>query len=85
MSLARTRIEFRAEPDWLARVRTTARRLGLSLSAFIRLVVSREIGPDQETGLRRLPDNLSTTNPCSHSPRDTEVAQCLLQPSRTNP
>jgi hypothetical protein len=37
------RIEVRAEPAWIERVATEAERLGLSLSAYIRLAVNERL------------------------------------------
>ena len=37
MPQPRQRIELRADPEWYERVRSRAKRLGLSVSAFLRL------------------------------------------------
>jgi hypothetical protein len=42
-NMSRDRIELRAEPAWIARVTRAAERFGLSLSAFIRMVVSQHV------------------------------------------
>jgi hypothetical protein len=39
----RERVEFKAEPEWIARVVEHGQSLGLSLSAFIRLAVNEKI------------------------------------------
>jgi predicted HicB family RNase H-like nuclease len=39
----RERIELRAEPEWIERVTAEAERLGLSLSAYIRLAVNERL------------------------------------------
>jgi hypothetical protein len=36
-------IQLRAEPEWIDRVNTEAERLGLSLSAYIRLAVNERL------------------------------------------
>ena len=37
----RGRVEFKADPEWIERVTREAERLGLNLSAFIRMVVTQ--------------------------------------------
>jgi hypothetical protein len=39
----RGRVEFLAEPAWIERVVKVADRLGLSLSSYIRMVVTRDV------------------------------------------
>jgi hypothetical protein len=39
----RDRVELRAEPEWIARVTAEAERLGLNLSAYIRLAVNERL------------------------------------------
>jgi hypothetical protein len=39
----RDRVELRAEPEWIARVAAEANRLGLNLSAYIRLAVNERL------------------------------------------
>jgi hypothetical protein len=39
----RDRFEVRAQPAWIARVTRAAERFGLSLSAFVRLVVTERL------------------------------------------
>jgi len=43
VSPPRTRVELSAAPDWFARVQHEAVRNGLSLTSFIRMVVSRQL------------------------------------------
>jgi hypothetical protein len=53
------RVEFKAEPGWIAKVEETAQQLGLDVSGYIRLATSermnedrRKLGLDKpETGL----------------------------------
>ena len=40
-SFERGRVEFKAPPDWVERATREGERLGLNLSAFIRMVVSQ--------------------------------------------
>ena len=42
-NMNRDRLEIRADPAWIARVTRAAERFGLSLSAFIRLVVTERV------------------------------------------
>ncbi len=46
-NMSRDRLELRAEPEWIARVTAVAERFGLSLSAYIRLVVTRQVELDE--------------------------------------
>jgi hypothetical protein len=39
----RDRLELRADPEWIQRATRAAERFGLSLSAFIRMVVSERL------------------------------------------
>jgi predicted DNA-binding ribbon-helix-helix protein len=39
----RARVEFKAEPEWIERVTREGERLGLNLSAFIRMVVTQYV------------------------------------------
>jgi hypothetical protein len=50
----RDRIEIRADPEWIDRVVNAANRLGLSVSAYIRLAVNRMLGEEfSEPHLRK--------------------------------
>jgi hypothetical protein len=42
-NMKRDRLEIRADPGWIARLTRAAERFGLSLSAFIRMVVSERM------------------------------------------
>jgi hypothetical protein len=42
----RDRIDLRAEPDWIDRVQGHADRMGVSLSAYIRLATSERMDRD---------------------------------------
>ena len=50
---ARDRIDLRAEPAWVARVIRQAERLGISVSAYIRAAVSRQLEKDEATEPRK--------------------------------
>jgi hypothetical protein len=39
----RGRVEFKASPEWIERVTREGERLGLNLSAFIRMVVTQAV------------------------------------------
>ena len=43
----RERLDLRAEPEWIERVRFQAERLGLTLSAYIRQAVTRILEQDE--------------------------------------
>lgn len=43
----RDRLELRAEPEWIRRVTAVAERLGLGLSAYVRLCVNRQLEQDE--------------------------------------
>lgn len=45
----RDRIDLRAEPAWIARVERQARRLGTSLSAYIRQATTRQLEKDEQS------------------------------------
>jgi hypothetical protein len=45
----RGRIDLRAEPEFVARIERQSRRLGLSLSGYVRLAVSRQLEADEAT------------------------------------
>ena len=49
----RDRIDLRAEPEFVARMQAQADRLGLSLSAYIRLSVTERLERDEATSPRR--------------------------------
>jgi hypothetical protein len=50
----RKRVEFMAEPEWIRRADTEAKRLGLNLSSFIRMVVTQHMDrADAERGTDR--------------------------------
>jgi predicted HicB family RNase H-like nuclease len=52
----RDRFEVRAEPEWIKRVTLAAARVGLSLSAYVRLVVSKQLQREEdEEALRPAP------------------------------
>lgn len=52
----RGRVELMAEPKWIARANTEAERLGMSLSAFIRMVVTQYLDKaEDERAARRVP------------------------------
>jgi hypothetical protein len=40
------RVDLRADPDWLAQVEEAGRRLGLGISAYIRLATSERLARD---------------------------------------
>ena len=42
-NMDRDRVELRADPEWIARVSSAAERFSLSLSAFIRMVVTERL------------------------------------------
>lgn len=44
---ARDRVDLRADPTWVARVERQARRLGLNVSAYIRLATTRQLEIDE--------------------------------------
>jgi hypothetical protein len=44
---ARGRVEFMADPEWIARVDRQARRLGTNVSAYIRQAVTRQLERDE--------------------------------------
>jgi len=43
----RNKVEFLAEPEWIDRVTKVAERLGLSISAYIRMVVTQRMNADE--------------------------------------
>jgi hypothetical protein len=43
----RRRLELVAEPEWIARLTVQAERLGLSVSAYIRLAVTERLERDE--------------------------------------
>lgn len=45
--MARDRIDLRAEPEWIARVRRQAERLQISLSDYLRLATTRQLLRDE--------------------------------------
>lgn len=45
----RDRIDIRASPQWIARVRRQADRYGISVSAYIKQAVSRQLEKDEPT------------------------------------
>lgn len=45
----RDRIDLRAEPEWVARIKRQADRLGISISAYIRLATTRQLEQDEKT------------------------------------
>lgn len=45
----RERIDLRADPAWIARVRRQAERLGISLSDYIRQATTRQLERDENT------------------------------------
>jgi hypothetical protein len=47
MAKDRERIDLRGDPDWIARIRAQAGRLGLGLSAYIRLAVTKQLERDE--------------------------------------
>lgn len=49
----RERIDLRAEAEWVARLTAQARRRGLSVSAYIRQAVTKEIEADEATDAKR--------------------------------
>ncbi|MBL8793434.1 MAG: hypothetical protein JNM56_06000 [Planctomycetia bacterium] len=68
MPLQSARVEFRADPDWLAEVRAVAERLSLNVSAFVRMTVTQALERQREPP--RLPlatvstnDRLAASNP----------------------
>ena len=46
---ARDRIDLRADPAWVARIEKQAERFGLTVSAYIRQAVSRQLEQDEAT------------------------------------
>jgi hypothetical protein len=44
----RDRIDLRADPEWTARVQAQADRLGIALSAYIRMAVSERLERDED-------------------------------------
>lgn len=44
---ARGRIDLRADPAWVARVERQAERYGMTVSAYIRRAVSKELEQDE--------------------------------------
>jgi len=36
-------IQVRAEPEWIARLKATAKRMGLSVSGYVRSTMTREM------------------------------------------
>ncbi len=44
---ARDRVDLRVEPAWVARVERQAKRLGLTLSAYIRQATTRQLETDE--------------------------------------
>lgn len=49
---ARDRIDLRAEPDFVARLNRQAERLGLSLSAYLRLAATERLERDEASDPR---------------------------------
>jgi len=45
----RDRVDLRADPAWIARVQKQADRLGIALSAYIRLATSERLERDEES------------------------------------
>ena len=46
---ARDRIDLRADPAWVARIERQAERYGLTVSAYIRRAVSKELELDEQS------------------------------------
>jgi hypothetical protein len=44
----RDRVDLRAEPEWIARVQAQADRLGMALSAYIRMATTKEVERDEK-------------------------------------
>jgi predicted DNA-binding protein len=49
----RERIDLRCEAEWVARLTVQARRRGLTVSAYIRQAVTKEIEADEATDPKR--------------------------------
>lgn len=47
LNLQRERLELRADREWIMRVLHQANRLGISLSAYIRSAVTRQVEADE--------------------------------------
>lgn len=45
----RDRVDMRAEPAWMARVERQAARLGISVTAYIKMATSRQLEIDEAT------------------------------------
>jgi hypothetical protein len=50
------RVDFRAEPDWIDLVEEAAKRLGLGMSAYIRLATNERLSRDGLVAPARPPD-----------------------------
>jgi hypothetical protein len=46
-NLSRGRVEFMAEPEWIARVYRQAERLGTNISSYVRQAVTRQLERDE--------------------------------------
>jgi hypothetical protein len=42
-NMTRDRMELKAEPEWIARLTRVAKKLGLSLSAYVRLALTEDM------------------------------------------
>jgi len=51
----RDRLDLRAEPAWIARVRRQAERFGMSVSAYIRIRTTEALERDEATDERPVP------------------------------
>lgn len=45
----RSRVDLRADPEWVARIERQAKRLGITVSAYIKQATSRALESDEAT------------------------------------
>jgi hypothetical protein len=43
----RDRIDLRAEPEWIGRVKRQADRLGMTISSYVRMATTRQVESDE--------------------------------------
>lgn len=53
----RDRIDLRAEPEWIARVDVQSKRLGISVSAYIRQAVTLKLERDEAEAPKKRPQS----------------------------
>lgn len=62
MAEPRDRIDLRAEPEWIARIKAQASRLGMGASAYIRMAVTLKLEADEADEQSRKPRRRKVRN-----------------------